>query len=226
MEKFDHSIEIIKQSILVSIYYEWTLFNLVFNHLPLEKIDSKVFDKWASVTLYHYALTFRLWNLSHYRAPTYQDDLLANLKNVALPGTGIALSWFCYNYYIGLVFVFVGIPVYCFISAVYTILLSDVRATKEFHLLIYLRSVNVMEIINKILNCYIEYLLHPKDWFSLWRLNCSIVALHSHATKSISYELENKWKFLQEGHKLGVPVTPYLTDLSHLVCKHKNIEGI
>ena len=218
-----------KRFVLVSLYYEWSLYNVVFNNLAFEKIPLNVLDKWATVTIYHYALTFKLWNLPHYRAPNYQADLLANLKNVALPGTGIPLSVFCYNYYIALIFIFIGIPFYCFVSAIYTVLLTEFVSMKEFCVYSCMQSctcTGVGDLINKILHCYMEYLLHPTDWFSLWRLNCSVVALHSHATKSASYGLENKWEFLREGHKRGVPVTPFLTDLSHLVCKHKNVEGV
>lgn len=38
--------------------------------------------------MYMLAKTLHLWNAPHYRAPTFADDLRANLRNVAIPGTG------------------------------------------------------------------------------------------------------------------------------------------
>eukprot|EP00602_Paraphysomonas_sp_CaronLab_P011072 CAMPEP_0185021290 /NCGR_PEP_ID=MMETSP1103-20130426/3974_1 /TAXON_ID=36769 /ORGANISM="Paraphysomonas bandaiensis, Strain Caron Lab Isolate" /LENGTH=273 /DNA_ID=CAMNT_0027552723 /DNA_START=162 /DNA_END=983 /DNA_ORIENTATION=+ len=37
--------------------------------------------------------------------------------------------------------------------------------------------------------------------------------------------MEDKWTFLQEGHKRNVPVSPFITDMEVLVCKNKNVEG-
>ena len=39
---------------------------------------------------------FVLWNQPFYRHETYAHDLRANLRNVAVPGTVIPLSVFCY----------------------------------------------------------------------------------------------------------------------------------
>ena len=39
------------------------------------------------------------------------------------------------------------------------------------------------------------------------------------------YEMENKWTFLEEGSKKGVPVSPYLEDCPAIVVKHRNEEG-
>ena len=49
--------------------------------------------KHARVHVFSLALTMRLWGRPHYRAGSYRDDALANLSNVAIPGTGIPLSW-------------------------------------------------------------------------------------------------------------------------------------
>jgi hypothetical protein len=45
-------------------------------------------DTGALVHVYSLAKTLQLWHAPHYRAPTFADDLRANLKNVAMPGTG------------------------------------------------------------------------------------------------------------------------------------------
>jgi hypothetical protein len=72
---------------------------------------------------------------------------------------------------------------------------------------------------------YATRLLAPDDWFSYWRLNCRIVGLHSLLNEMPpGYEMENKWTFLQEGTKRGVPVSPYLK-MPGLVVKHRNEEG-
>ena len=42
----------------------------------------------ALVHVYSLARTLQLWDAPHYRARTLADDLRANLKNVAVPGTG------------------------------------------------------------------------------------------------------------------------------------------
>ena len=39
------------------------------------------------------------------------------------------------------------------------------------------------------------------------------------------YEMENKWTFLVEGKKRGVPVSPYLESPEAIVVKHRNEEG-
>ena len=68
-------------------------------------------------------------------------------------------------------------------------------------------------------------LLAPDDWFSLWRLNSKIAALHSYLHNiPEGYTMENKWTFLVEGTKHGVPVSPYLTTPG-IVVKHRNEEG-
>ncbi len=68
-------------------------------------------------------------------------------------------------------------------------------------------------------------LLAPDDWFSLWRLNSKIAALHSHLRNiPEGYAMENKWTFLVEGTKRGVPVSPFLATPG-IVVKHRNEEG-
>ena len=44
-------------------------------------------DKWGKVQLYSLSLIFKLWSLPHYRSNSFQQDMLDNLKNVAVPGT-------------------------------------------------------------------------------------------------------------------------------------------
>ena len=52
-------------------------------------------SKATRIHVFSLALTLRLWARPHYRHGTFQDDALANLRNVAVPGTGVPLSVFC-----------------------------------------------------------------------------------------------------------------------------------
>ena len=47
------------------------------------------YDKWGKVQLYSLSLIFKLWSLPHYRSKSFQQDMLDNLKNVAVPGITI-----------------------------------------------------------------------------------------------------------------------------------------
>ena len=49
-------------------------------------------DTHARVHIYSLAVAFRIWSKPHYRAKSFQHDLLANLSNVAIPGTGTDVS--------------------------------------------------------------------------------------------------------------------------------------
>lgn len=72
---------------------------------------------------------------------------------------------------------------------------------------------------------YAIRLLAPDDWFSYWRLNCVMVGLHAVLNDMpVDYDMENKWTFLEEGAKRGVPVSPFLKTPG-IVVKHRNEEG-
>lgn len=72
---------------------------------------------------------------------------------------------------------------------------------------------------------YKTRLLAPDDWFNYWRLNCNVVGLHALLNDMPEdYEMENKWTFLEEGEKRGVPVSPFLKTEA-IVVKHRNEEG-
>ena len=49
-------------------------------------------SKRARLQIYWLALSFRLWHKPHYRSGTFQNDMLKNLRNVAVPKTGVPLS--------------------------------------------------------------------------------------------------------------------------------------
>lgn len=48
------------------------------------------------------------------------------------------------------------------------------------------------------------------DRFTYWRLNSRIAAYHELLTHSPGYKQEDKWTFLVDGDRLGVPVTPVI----------------
>lgn len=154
----------------------------------------------ARCQVYSLSLIFFLWDKPHYRNGTFADDMRKNLINVAVPGTGIALSWFCYFRVIALGFVLFAYPFLCFVSAL---------KSGDFD--------------NKC-RAFSEQLLEPKDWFSFWRMNCRLASLHAYHTKDEGYDMEDKWTFLTEGKARGVPVSPWL-DVGKLFVKHRNEEG-
>ena len=133
--------------------------------------DSSVFgdDVWAKAQVYSISLIFKLWSKPHYRSASFQQDMLDNLKNVAIPGTGIPLSYFCGSYLVCLLFVFVGNPAVCLLGAVHKAAKEQEEA-EDFSLQAFARAA---------LRYYGTHLLHPDDWFSLWRLNCRLATYHS-----------------------------------------------
>ena len=156
--------------------------------------------------VYSLSLMFRMWNLPHYRNKDFQTDLLKNLRNVAIPGTGIPLSWFCIHKSLVVVFLWVIYPLLSFLSAL--LHAYPFKAISLSH-------------------AFSTQLLCPEDWFSLWQLNCRIASFHALLTHSSSYQIENKWEFLQQGAQLHPPVSvsPFNTQDSAIVVKDRNEEG-
>ena len=85
--------------LLSPVYALWTLSRSTFEYYScflwvlltgcnIESCRVLAYDTHALVHVYSLALTLRLWDVPHYRAPTFAHDLRANLKNVAIPGTG------------------------------------------------------------------------------------------------------------------------------------------
>jgi len=262
---FETNWPVVGSALVVAVWstvnYVWCLYQIIFHNLPYRDLLRQQLDKWACVHIYHLALTFKLWKHKHYRAASYQQDLKDNLKNVALPGTGVPLSIFCCHYWVALLFVMLGVPLYCLLGALHTVLDCEIRAylsaradSSSSPTTLATASATstvaggvpvataiasptttsaggstvkskVEQVLVRVAELYTRYLLHPTDWFSLWRLNCSVVALHSHISGSADYEQENKWTFLVDGRRLGVPVSPFMETVDTLVCKHRNIEG-
>jgi hypothetical protein len=120
--------------------------------------------------------------------------MVDNFANVSIPGMGISLRHFVSNRVTAFVLVTCIYPAVSFVAA--------------FHL--WVTTVGSSSISDE----YATRLLTPNDWFNYWRLNSRIAAFHSyitHPNSSRGYSMENKWTFLQEGTKLDVPVSPYLS---------------
>ncbi|GMH82536.1 hypothetical protein TrST_g11070 [Triparma strigata] len=157
----------------------------------------------SDITLtYIYQLTIPLkhWSKPHYRKGTYQQDLKDNLVNVAVPGTGVPLSYFvfCKVFYGG--FILVVVPFILFIQ--------------EIHL----------KLLSKPSSFTLNLLGYDLDWCSLWRINCNLTHLHALKTRDVGYEMENKWSFILKSESLSIPISPCLP-YPGLCIKHKNEEG-
>jgi hypothetical protein len=173
---------------------------------PGDSGDVRVFKQHARIHLFGLASQFYLYNKPHYRKGTYREDLVDNLENVAIPGTGLKLSWIACNRLVGLGFLMTAYPAVSLVASFHKWFMS------RFH--------------SSISEEYATRLLAPDDWFSYWRLNCTVVGLHALLNDMPrDYEMENKWTFLEEGDKRGVPVSPYLKSPSAIVVKHRNEEG-
>lgn len=173
-----------------------------------DKGDSQeisLFKQHARIHLFSLASNFYLYHKPHYRKGTYREDLVDNLCNVAIPGTGIPLSIVARSRLVSLVFLVTAYPAVSFMAALHKWFMTRGKA-------------NISEE-------YATRLLAPDDWFNYWRLNCNIVGLHALLNDMpADYEMENKWTFLETGEAKGVPVSPFLKT-GGLVVKNRNEEG-
>lgn len=151
------------------------------------------------------ASNFYLYDKPHYRKGSYRDDLVDNLRNVAIPGTGIPLSIIARSRILALGFLLTTYPAVSLVASIHKWFMSKFQSSLSEE--------------------YATRLLAPDDWFSYWRLNCNVVGLHSLLNDMPKgYEMENKWTFLEEGAKRFVPVSPFLRTPG-IVVKHRNEEG-
>merc|ERR1711871_291293 len=131
--------------------------------------------------------------------------MLTNLRNVAIPGTGLPLSLLVRFKLVALLFLFVGYPV---VSAI-----AGMR-----------KALAINFGMSSVTQAYSEQLLLPQDWFSFWRLNCVVASYHSVVNQPKGFQMEDKWTFLQAAKAADVPISPCL-DAATLVVKDKNEEG-
>lgn len=154
----------------------------------------------------------------HYRSPTFLDDMKANLKNVAIPGTGIALSYFVLTKPFLYFFVLLFVPFVCFLGSIN-------QCYQDFLAFNDSNQNNPFNWSENMFKHYYDNLLTSRNWFTLWRYNTHLVTYHSYLTHSIDYQMEDKWKFLKEGKELGIPVSPFFDNIESIVCKNILIEG-
>lgn len=156
----------------------------------------------SKIHIYSLALVFHLWHKPHYRNGTFQQDMAKNLRNVAVPGTGLALSAFSSS---KVAYAFFLVCLYPLVSLVGAL---DAR-----------RKTGA-----EVASTFEKNLLCPDDWFSLWRLNCRMATFHSSRTQNKGYKMEDKWTFLTAAESCDVPVSPSIR-IPKIVCKHRNEEG-
>jgi len=161
----------------------------------------------ARVYAYAKAVPYILWSVPHYRGGTVGRDMARNLRNVALPGTGLPLSLACASRALYGASVLLLPPLYSLAACLLR------RGPKGW------------QGVGYAIRRYREQLLTPSDWFSVWRANCSLSTLHAHVTKDEGFLIEDKFVFLQEARRLGLPSTPMLRDVATVVIKHRNEEG-
>jgi len=177
----------------------------------------------ARVHVFSLALIMTLWDKPHYRNGTFQDDMHKNLRNVAVPGTGVPLSVLCYSKIIGHLFLVFCYPLIALVAAINaTMFHADECQTHNGS--DGAKSAGACVDNLTVDAAFAQQLLAPQDWFSFWRLNCRLATFHSCVTQSKEYGLEDKWVFLSEAAKKQVPVSPCL-DLPGVILKHRNEEG-
>jgi len=167
----------------------------------------------AKVHLYSLSLIFEIWGQPHYRNGNFQEDMVKNLRNVAIPGTGVALSHFCHFKLMTLAFVLVAYPIIALISAIYIMRVAIREKGESFE-----------TALASGVDAFKEQLLTPRDWFSLWRLNCRLASYHSGKTGAEGYNMEDKCTFLTEAEKAQVPISPCMK-VGEICVKDRNEEG-
>lgn len=184
--------------IVTLLWWWYTLLSLtVFRtHFNAKASMSHFKDPHQQALIYSLAVPYILWTKPHYRAKSVQRDCSLNLSNVTLPGTGI--------------------PLYIFLGTWRTLYLISV-------LLIAPLVALVSSVFSN--RSFTACLTMPQDWFSLWRVNCSLSTIDSWVSQSKQYHLENKWDFLSAGVEAGIATTPYWKAPDCLVLKNKNEEG-
>lgn len=167
----------------------------------------------TKVHLYSLSLIFEIWGQPHYRNGTFQEDMIKNLRNVAIPRTGIPLSSFCYFKLTTFAFVFCAYPIIALVAALHV-----------FHVAMKEDGNSFGAALASGVEAFKEQLLTPRDWFSLWRLNCRLASYHSGKTNAEGYKMEDKWTFLVDAEKARVPISPCMK-VGEIVVKDRNEEG-
>ncbi|GMH50059.1 hypothetical protein TrLO_g5079 [Triparma laevis f. longispina] len=184
------------------LLYLSTLLPLLLPSSTLSPLLSKphALSKTSLTYIYQLTLPIKHWSTPHYRKGTYQQDLLDNLVNVAIPGTGLPLKFFVLNrlFYVGfLIFI---IPLLLVVQDLHLVYLGKERQFSQ------------------------NLLGYNLDWCSLWRINCNLAHLHSLKTGDKGYDMENKWEFILKCEEENIPISPTM-EVPGICIKHKNEEG-
>ena len=156
----------------------------------------------ARCQVYSLALVYRMWSQPHYRNGDFHEDMVKNLRNVAIPGTGIPLSAMCAYKPVAAFFLLVGYPLTALVAG-----LNKHRGT-----------------VSKVAGAFSEQLLNPQDWFAFWQLNCRLATHHASVTGETDYAMEDKLEFLECAERNDIAVTPWMKT-KKLIVKHRNEEG-
>jgi len=163
-------------------------------------------SKYSRAHLYSLASVPWLMGQPHYRTGTFQQDMLANLRNVVLP-TGIY-----------------GVPLsVCASSRLAAVLTTVFVIPCAAFWGAWWRKWHGFEA--SATQCFSRTLLAPTDWFQLWRLNCRLASMTALATQSKDFELEDKWTFIKACMEHKIPVTPVMDQPVTLVAKDVLEEG-
>jgi len=183
-----------------------------YSDCPVFKDDIR-----ARVQVYSLTLIHSMWSEPHYRNGTFQVDMVKNLRNVAIPGTGLPLSYLSYYQLLTWPFLFAAYPLIALVAGVWKgIVLSDGGEDDS--------GKTAPAFADAAAKAFREQLLSPNDWFSFWRLNCRLATLHARISGDEGYSLEDKLTFLEKAESMDVPVSPYLKHPA-IICKHRNEEG-
>jgi hypothetical protein len=102
------------------------------------------------------ALHAAMWQLPHYRCDSWREDMRKNLRNVALPGTGVPLSVLCVSKAAVTAFVVAGVPAYALAAGLCEVLRPPCATGCRGRLLAALQL-------------YRKHLLAPSDWCTFTR---------------------------------------------------------
>jgi hypothetical protein len=161
--------------------YIYTIYSFVLLKKKYSEVTILDDDIQAKSLIFSYVIIFKFYDQPHYRSTNFRQDMIDNLSNVAIPGTGIPLSLFSRSYWVSLWYVMFVVPFVCWCGAINTVLKS---------------SYSIGSFFSQVCDMYIEYLYHPDDWFSFWRLNCRLATYHSGVERdtgnAVGYSMEDK----------------------------------
>ena len=143
---------------------------------------------YSALWVFSLARTPHLWGKRHYRATSFGADIRANLRNVAMPGTGIAMHRILYGPISACLFLVFIYPLIALASAAYL----TIRSTNKLGVKAddggergsswAATQCGMNDGHASLIGLparFEELLLRPRHWFAIWRLNCFLVAWHA-----------------------------------------------